>query len=326
MLAKILTAWCEYLSGPDSLYVLNDTPAGWKSDDAQRVTGMDQFEYDPDDERWGFSSWNDFVTRRFLEGERPVAAPKNDKVIVSACESTPCKISVDVELQSSFWTKGQPYSLQDMLANDEAAAQFVGGTVYQAFLSAANHHRWHSPVAGTIVRAFVQPGTYDSEADAEGADAVEPSNPGPGGRRRTDPQAGRGIVPVGEPIRRPDQRILCWPCSGPGRHQRPHRCAVGREVRRREGHEVVRGRQRGVRRTAAGRVPPSRAGPGVFGFEKPGPGPARPGQAPVGVPSPAAAVVSLSRTGTSRTTTCLDTGVLLPSATDSSGTSTLASG
>jgi phosphatidylserine decarboxylase len=31
-------------------------------------------------------------------------------------------------------------------------------------------------VAGTIVRAFVQGGTYYSEADSEGADAVEPTN------------------------------------------------------------------------------------------------------------------------------------------------------
>ncbi len=61
-----------------------------------------------------------------------------------------------------------------MLANDESAGQFVGGTVYQAFLSATNYHRWHSPVAGTIVRAFVQQGTYYSEADSEGADAAEP--------------------------------------------------------------------------------------------------------------------------------------------------------
>jgi phosphatidylserine decarboxylase len=52
----------------------------------------------------------------------------------------------------------------------------VGGTVYQAFLSATNYHRWHSPVAGKIVRAFVQAGTYYSEADSEGEDAVEPTN------------------------------------------------------------------------------------------------------------------------------------------------------
>jgi phosphatidylserine decarboxylase len=63
-----------------------------------------------------------------------------------------------------------------MLANDESVDQFVGGTIYQAFLSANNYHRWHSPVAGTIVRAFVREGTYYSEADSEGKDATEPMN------------------------------------------------------------------------------------------------------------------------------------------------------
>ena len=63
-----------------------------------------------------------------------------------------------------------------MLANDESVGQFVGGTVYQAFLSAIDYHRWHSPVAGTIVRAFTLDGTYYSEADSEGTDAIEPTN------------------------------------------------------------------------------------------------------------------------------------------------------
>jgi hypothetical protein len=98
------------------------------------------------------------------------------RVIVSACESTPYGLAVDVQRQDQFWIKSQPYSLQDMLAGDESAGQFVGGTVYQAFLSATNYHRWHSPVAGTIVRAFVQEGTYYSEAYSEGAKAVEPRN------------------------------------------------------------------------------------------------------------------------------------------------------
>jgi phosphatidylserine decarboxylase len=97
-------------------------------------------------------------------------------VIVSACESTPYGISTDVKRQDRFWIKSQPYSLQDLLAHDKSSGQFAGGTVYQAFLSATNYHRWHSPVAGTIVRAFVQEGTYYSEADSEGPDAVEPAN------------------------------------------------------------------------------------------------------------------------------------------------------
>jgi phosphatidylserine decarboxylase len=176
MLEKILTVWCDFLSSDQSLYVLNESPSGWKSAEARRTVGIEQYEHDPDDEHWGFSSWNDFFTRRFKEGERPVASPDDDKVIVSACESTPYGISTDVKRQDRFWIKSQPYSLADILANDDAVAEFVGGTVFQAFLSATNYHRWHSPVAGKIVRAFVQKGTYYSEADSEGKDAIEPTN------------------------------------------------------------------------------------------------------------------------------------------------------
>ena len=176
MLKKILSTWCEFLNGGDSLYVLNDSPSGWKCAEARRTVGIGQYEHDPKDEHWGYASWNDFFTRRFKDGQRPVASPEDDKVIVSACESTPYGISTDVKRQDRFWIKSQPYSLQDMLANDDSAGQFAGGIVYQAFLSATNYHRWHSPVAGTIVRAFVQEGTYYSEADSEGRDAVEPTN------------------------------------------------------------------------------------------------------------------------------------------------------
>jgi phosphatidylserine decarboxylase len=175
-LKKILTAWCAYLNSPESLYVLNDSPSGWTSEAARRAIGIEQYEHDPADPHWGFTSWNDFFTRRFRDGARPVAAPEDDDVIVAACESTPFSIRTDVKRRDEFWLKTQPYSLEDMLANDEGVDEFVGGTVYQAFLSATDYHRWHSPVAGTIVRAFLVEGTYYSEADSLGSDAVEPTH------------------------------------------------------------------------------------------------------------------------------------------------------
>lgn len=175
VLKKILTVWCEFLDSPDSRYVLNDSPTGWTSAAAQQAIGIDQYQHDPADTYWGFTSWNDFFTRRFKAGARPVASPDDNKVIVSACESTPYGLSTGVQRRDRFWVKNQPYSLQDMLADDESVDQFVGGTVYQAFLSATDYHRWHSPVAGRIVRAFVEEGTYYSEADSEGADADEPT-------------------------------------------------------------------------------------------------------------------------------------------------------
>ncbi len=175
-LKEILTAWCDFLSASESLYVLNDSPSGWMGPAARRAIGIEQYAHDPQDEHWGFTSWNDFFTRRFKDGQRPVASPDDDTVIVNACESTPYGISTDVKRQDRFWIKSQPYSLDDLLDHDDSVDQFVGGTVYQAFLSATNYHRWHAPVAGTVVRAFVKEGTYYSEADSEGADATEPKN------------------------------------------------------------------------------------------------------------------------------------------------------
>jgi phosphatidylserine decarboxylase len=127
MLKKMIAVWCEYLTSEASLHVINDSPRGWKSEAAQARVGMAEFEHDPNDPHWGFRSWNDFFTRRFKPGARPVAQPDDDKLIVSPCEARPYRIARDVKRQDDFWIKGQPYSLTDMLAGDPAVDDFVGG-------------------------------------------------------------------------------------------------------------------------------------------------------------------------------------------------------
>ena len=174
MLRTILRGWCDFLSGPDSLDVLNDSPRGWKCAAARKSTRIAEFQHKPREKHWGFASWNDYFTRRFKPDARPIAGPDDDKVIVNACESTPYAIKAGVKRQDRFWIKSQPYSLRDMLADDESVEEFVGGTVYQAFLDAYNYHRWHSPVSGTVRKAFVREGTYYSEAESEGEDPEGP--------------------------------------------------------------------------------------------------------------------------------------------------------
>lgn len=110
----------------------------------------------------------DFFTRKVHDSARPVASPDDDSVIANACESKVYNIAHDAKLRDKFYIKGQPYSVLDMLAHDPLAHQFAGATVYQAFLSALSYHRWHSPVSGTVKRAFVADGTYFSEPLFEG--------------------------------------------------------------------------------------------------------------------------------------------------------------
>ncbi|WCF13280.1 phosphatidylserine decarboxylase [Edwardsiella piscicida] len=106
---------------------------------------------------------------------RPVAEPDNDDVIVNACESAPYRLARRVQLRDRFWIKSQPYALQFMMDNDALVSHFVGGTVYQAFLSALSYHRWHAPLSGKVVKVRVIPGSYYSETLSEGDDAAGPN-------------------------------------------------------------------------------------------------------------------------------------------------------
>lgn len=176
---KVLQAWAEFLESPDSAVVLHSGKGGWLCDEAAKQINLHDFILRPKEEALhssGFNSWNDFFTRRFKPNMRPVASPDNHKVIVSACESTPYAISLHAQRTASFWIKSQPYSLHDMLDDDERAEQFVGGTIYQAFLSALFYHRWHSPVSATVVSMRLIPGTFFSELEAEGFDPAGPNN------------------------------------------------------------------------------------------------------------------------------------------------------
>jgi phosphatidylserine decarboxylase len=172
-LKKILNEWAKFLSSDDSCYVLNSDPhKGWFGKDAQDAMPNfnEDFKCNPELPYHGFKSWDEFFTREFREGKRPVASPDDSSVIVNACESAPYKIAKNIKRIDKFWIKSQPYSLQHMLAGDVYTDRFVGGTIYQAFLSALSYHRWHSPVSGKVVKAYVIDGSYYSETLSEGFD------------------------------------------------------------------------------------------------------------------------------------------------------------
>ncbi len=190
MFQKILNEYGAFLSSKKSLEVLNDTPTGWMSQSAQEQLNMQDYQYDPNAPHWGFKSFNDFFTRKLKDGARVIDSAKNDKVIVSACDSQIYNIQNKVKKVDWFWVKAQPYSLNDMLAKDESKIdskkyndkhekmvdKFVGGDVYQAFLNAFKYHRWHAPISGKIKEAYIKQGTYYSQAESEGLDPAGPND------------------------------------------------------------------------------------------------------------------------------------------------------
>ena len=178
-LRKILNAWSSFLDSSGSAAVLNDDPIeGWFGAAAMKSmpSFVDDFECDPSRPHHGYSSWGDFFTRKLRAGARPIADPGNDKVIVSPCEASPYRVASGVKAVDRFWVKGQPYSIDHMLAHDPLASQFYGGSIYQAYLSPHSYHRWHSPVAGRVVKAYVQPGSYYSTAPSASDDEAPPND------------------------------------------------------------------------------------------------------------------------------------------------------
>lgn len=213
----ILTTWGNLLTTPASQGCLNEV-SGWLSRTAinllteQGNNGSTNYNFqqlytcDPSVPYFGFSSWDAFFTRKFNPGIRPVAFPDDAKptpgqpdpksIIVNTCESAPLRWVQNVSLEDTFWLKGQPYSLYNMLNNDPKTPQFVGGGVYQGFLSALSYHRWNAPISGTVVSVQKVPGTYYSENLYEGF--LNPHGADPGAPLQSQPYisavATRGII------------------------------------------------------------------------------------------------------------------------------------
>lgn len=211
-LRKILGYWADFLQSPASRYVLTESVSPldrqtlivpWLGEVAkremvkvaqgalgagdnptpERFEGI--FHTAPGEEYEGFASWDDFFTRRFCPGVRPVTAPDDDSVIANACESAPLQVVTGVRRQDAFWLKGQPYSLDNLLDFDPRAAAFEGGTLYQAFLSALSYHRWHSPMSGTVRSVKVVNGSYYLANRHQGFDS--PAGPDPSAPNQSQP-------------------------------------------------------------------------------------------------------------------------------------------
>ncbi|KAH9995363.1 Phophatidylserine decarboxylase-domain-containing protein [Xylariaceae sp. FL0662B] len=167
-LRVILDTWRDDVLMTDkSQHVITTGKHGWLSDEARITVESDT------------NSWDQFFVREFRDIDmlRPVAFESDLKWVVNSCESKPFALQTNVNEHDTFWLKGQPYSVAEMLNHLDEADNFIGGTVYQAFLSATSYHRWNSPVKGDIVYADVVEGTYFSEPTITGF--TSPQGPDP---------------------------------------------------------------------------------------------------------------------------------------------------
>lgn len=115
----------------------------------------------------GYTTFNDFFTRKLRPGARPIAAVDDDSVVVSPADSELNMINASLGAETRIPTKGsQQLSVPQLLNNFEHPERFYDGTALSCVLLPANYHHYHSPVTGEIVHAEVVPGIYFGIEDA----------------------------------------------------------------------------------------------------------------------------------------------------------------
>ena len=125
-----------------------DTPAS--------AAGIESFTANPDchagDYDRGPSGWlsfNQFFARQIRPGKRPIAAPYDDRVIVSPADAVflgHWPIAAD----STITAKGVKWSIAELLSGSPYAEAFKNGTYTHSFLNINDYHRYHLPVGGVV--------------------------------------------------------------------------------------------------------------------------------------------------------------------------------
>ena len=141
-------AWGQYMDSPESAAAVET----FRSDPSFH---WDDYMPPPS----GYLTFNQFFARHTKPGLRPVAEPHVHSVIVSPADSTFAgQWSVDpgssiyVE-DATLEVKGIRWSIGQLLEGSQYANQFAGGLFTHCFLNNFDYHRFHTPVAGTVLEA-----------------------------------------------------------------------------------------------------------------------------------------------------------------------------
>lgn len=91
-----------------------------------------------------YRSFNDFFIRRIKPEMRPVDMEWD--ALISPCDG---RLSVEaISMASRFQVKGRSYTMEELIQNEELAAQYDGGTLLLFRLTVSDYHRYHYPDSG----------------------------------------------------------------------------------------------------------------------------------------------------------------------------------
>lgn len=103
-----------------------------------------------------YQSFSHFFARRLRSGTRPL--PADPAAIVAPCDGTVAAVG-EAAQGRMIQAKGRDYALAQLLGDEATGARFEGGPYVTIYLSPANYHRVHSPLAAELIGYSHLPGT-----------------------------------------------------------------------------------------------------------------------------------------------------------------------
>lgn len=102
-----------------------------------------------------YDSFQSFFTRPLAAGARPIAP--GDDAVVSPVDGAVSEVG-DVVDGRLLQAKDRTYTAAELLAGEERAAPFTGGSFATLYLSPRDYHRVHMPLAGRLRETVHVPG------------------------------------------------------------------------------------------------------------------------------------------------------------------------
>ena len=137
-LHRVIDVYGEYLDTPASA-------AGIETFAAKTNYKIDDYFVGPS----GWLTFNQFFAREVRPGKRPIAEPRDDRVIVSPADAV-FMGSWPIDAESNITVKGVNWDIAELLAGSPYADTFSNGTYSHSFLYVDDYHRYHVPVGGTV--------------------------------------------------------------------------------------------------------------------------------------------------------------------------------
>lgn len=106
-----------------------------------------------------FSTFNEFFIRQLKPDARPIN--KEPYVITSPADGKVIAFA-GMDGLDTFFTKGQKFSLRELLQEDSLVSKYEEGTLLIIRLAPADYHRFHFPADGRISPSRLINGTYYS--------------------------------------------------------------------------------------------------------------------------------------------------------------------